>query len=310
VIAGLAIGLAATLELTVAEPPQRVHPVAWFGRAVAPVDREWRAPTLVGLLAVLVLPFSAAGVVAALVLAAGLATPWFATAAAGLALFVSTSLRMLLDEAWSVVATTVTDLDAARTSLRALAGRDASDLSAGQVRSAAVESAAENLADGLVAPLGAFLVGVVAGTALALAPTAALALGAGGAAWVKAVNTLDSMLGYRSKPVGWAPARVDDLVMWVPARASAVALALAARDPGALLRARPWLAGVPSPNSGWPMGTLSAAHDARLEKPGVYTLAPDARLPGVERAREAIGTVAVAGVLAYLAALVVVIAWS
>lgn len=309
-MAALAVAVAAALELGVAEPPQRLHPVAWFGKAIAPLDREWGSPKLVGGLGALALSLLAAAPVAALVWTAGLASPWLAPLVAGLALFVSTSLQMLLAEARSVVATSATDLDAARESLRALAGRAASGLSAGQVRSAAVESAAENLADGLVAPLGAFVVGVLAGTGLSLASTTALALGAGLAAWVKAVNTLDSMLGYRSKPVGWVPARLDDIVMWVPARASALALAVAARDPGALRRARQWLAGVPSPNSGWPMGTLSAAHGTKLEKPGVYTLAPDARLPTVERAQRAIRTVAVAGVLVYAAAtLVVIAAW-
>ena len=306
-IASLAVSLAATLEIAVAEPPRRLHPVAHFGRAVAPFDRAWPRPRVVGLTAALALPLAAGVIVAGSVWLAGLATPWLAAVVAGLWLFVVTSLRMLLAEARSTVATTDTDLDAARSSLRALAGRDATDLSAGQVRSAAVESAAENLADGLVAPLSGFAVAVLAGHAGGAGAVPALAFGAGTAAWVKAVNTLDSMLGYRSKPVGWAPARLDDLVMWVPARASAVLLAAVARDPGSLASVRSWLDGVPSPNSGWPMGTLAAAHDSRLEKPGVYTLAPTASLPSVTTAERAIRTVAIAGLLAYLLALTTVV---
>jgi len=297
-LAALAVAIAAVLELVVAEPPRRAHPVAVFGRAVAPLDRQWRRPRLVGLAGSLVLPLAAATVVAALVVLAGRLTPGLGALVAGLALFVTTSLRMLLDEARATVAATDGDLDAARSSLRALAGRDSSGLSAGEVRSAAVESAAENLADGLVAPLGAFLVGVVVGS-VAGDSTTALALGAGAAIWIKAVNTLDSMLGYRSKPVGWAPARLDDLAMWLPARAGAVLLAVAVGDPLALVRARSWLAGVPSPNSGWPMGTLAAAHGVRLVKPGVYTLAGGDSLPSTAVGQRAIRTVAVAGVLAY-----------
>ena len=306
-IAPLAVSLAAALEVAVAEPPHRLHPVAQFGRVVAPIDRAWARPRVVGLIAALGLPLAAGVFVAASVWLAGLVSPWLAAVAAGLWLFVATSLRMLLDEARSTVATTDTDLDAARSSLRALAGRDATDLSAAQVRSAAVESAAENLADGLVASLSGFAVAVLVGHAAGVGAVPALAFGAGVAAWVKAVNTLDSMLGYRSKPVGWAPARLDDLVMWVPARASAVLLAAVARDPGSLARARSWLDGVPSPNSGWPMGTLAAAHDSRLEKPGVYTLAPTASLPSVTTAERAIRTVAIAGALAYLLALATVV---
>ncbi len=92
-------------------------------------------------------------------------------------------------------------------------------------------------------------------------------------AWVKAVNTLDSMLGYRSKRVGdTRPSRRRGDV--APGTTSAVVLALACGSPRSVTRARAWLDGVPSPNSGWPMGTAAAALDVRLEKPGVYVLNP------------------------------------
>jgi adenosylcobinamide-phosphate synthase len=163
------------------------------------------------------------------------------------------------------------------------------------VRSAAVESVAENLADGLVAPLLAFAV---------LSPW--LPLAAGAATWVKAVNTADSMLGYHSKPVGWASARLDDAVMWVPARLSAALIAVAALDPGSLRRARRWARVPESPNSGWPMATLAAALDVRLEKPGAYSIG-SGRLPTVEDAKRGIRIVGVAGVLSFVGAGVV--AW-
>ncbi|MFB6169943.1 MAG: cobalamin biosynthesis protein, partial [Haloarculaceae archaeon] len=168
----------------------------------------------------------------------------------------------------------------------------------------AVESAAENLADGLVAPLLAF----------ALLAPASLALAAGGAAWVKAVNTLDSMLGYADKPVGWAPARLDDAVMWLPARLAAGLLALAAFDRRVPTRAGAWAGAPPSPNSGWPMGALAAALDCRLEKPGVYALNPDADLPAGATARRGIRVVRRAGALAWVGAALLaaagVVAWS
>lgn len=293
------VGLALVLDLLVAEPPTEFHPVAWFGRLVGPLDREWARPRLVGLVGALTLPLLAAGGVGALVAVVGQAHLLGGAVLAGIALFLTTSFRRLLTTAGAVSAATETDLTSARENLRALAGRDASALSAGQVRSAAVESAAENLADGLIAPLGAFAVGAGVPLALGGPPSLSLAAGVAGAVWVKAVNTMDSMLGYRSKPVGWAPARLDDLVMWLPARASAVFLAMAALRPTALPSAARWVAGVPSPNSGWPMGVLAAALDVRLEKPDVYVLNPDGDLPSVSLARRGVRTVAVAGLLAY-----------
>ncbi|MFC7194006.1 adenosylcobinamide-phosphate synthase CbiB [Halosimplex aquaticum] len=307
-----AVGVALALDAAAGEPPTRLHPVAWFGRLVAPLDRHWSRPRIVGALATGTLPIGAALAVGGLVGVAALQRPLAGAVAGGLALFVTTSLRRLLGVARAVTAASETDLDAARDQLRALAGRDASALSAGEVRSAAVESVAENLADGLVAPLGAFAALAAVGTRIApaVAPGAdpaavGLALAAAGAAWVKAVNTMDSMLGYRSKPVGWAPARLDDAVMWVPARASAVLLAAAFLAPGSLASARRWNEGVPSPNSGWPMGTIAAALDVRLEKPGVYELPGGPSLPTVADAQRAVRRAGVAGGLAYLAAGVV-----
>ncbi|MFB6218243.1 MAG: adenosylcobinamide-phosphate synthase CbiB [Halobacteriaceae archaeon] len=294
----LAVALATLLDLLVAEFPERAHPVAAFGRAVGAVDRAWARPRLVGALAALALPLAASGVAGAVVAAGGRLDPLLGAAVAGVVLFSTTSLRMLLAVAGEVVALTEADLPAARSRARALVGRDADDLSAAEVRSAAVESAAENLADGLVAPLLAF----------AAAAHLSLPAAAAAATWVKAVNTMDSMLGYPGTPVGAASARLDDAAMWVPARLSAALLAAAAGDPAALLRARQWAGAPDSPNSGWPMATLAAALGVRLEKPGAYRLNPRGALPSVAQARRGVRVVGVAGLLAIVGAGVV--SWS
>ncbi|WP_439025414.1 adenosylcobinamide-phosphate synthase CbiB [Haloarchaeobius sp. DT45] len=290
VAAAAAIGLGFALDVLTGEPPTDVHPVAWFGKLVAPVDREWAHPRVVGAVAALALPMLAAGVVGGSVFLVWQYDTWAGVGAAAVALYLATSLRMLLSEALRVIRLSEADEDAAREALLSLAGRDASELSAGELRSAAVESVAENLADGFVAPLAAFT----------LCTPVSLPLAAAAAAWVKAVNTLDSMLGYHSKPVGWAPARLDDVVMWLPARLSALLVAQVARQPRSVLRARYWLAEVPSPNSGWPMGVLAAVLDVRLEKPGVYVLNAGADLPSPQKARrgvQLVGSAALVGVL-------------
>ncbi|WP_224270075.1 adenosylcobinamide-phosphate synthase CbiB [Haloprofundus salinisoli] len=284
-----AVVLAAALDWTLREPPARIHPVALFGRLAARADRQWRRPKLVGVVAALALPLAAGGATAGVVALAAWLGSTAALVAAGLVLFSTTSLRMLLDAARRVVEDSDTDTEAAQKNLRALAGRDPTDLSSGELRSAAVESVAENLADGLVAPLLAFAL---------LAPLS-LPLAAAGAAWVKAVNTLDSMFGYRDKPVGWAPARLDDAVMWLPARLSAALVAVAAGNLGSLARARGWSGEPPSPNSGWPMATLAAVLDVRLDKPGVYVLNRNVALPTPADADHGIRVVAVAGGFAW-----------
>ncbi|UIP00294.1 cobalamin biosynthesis protein [Halobaculum sp. CBA1158] len=297
-----AVGLAAALDAAVAEPPSRVHPIAAFGRVVDAVDREWTRPRAVGVAVALVLPLAFAAVAwgvvegtASVVADAeiGAVPSAVATAVvAGVALFSLVSLRMLVSVATEVIEAAEGDADAARESAIALVGRDTSTLSAAEIRSAAVESAAENLADGLVAPLVAFAVGAQASPAVGVAA----------AAWVKGVNTLDSMLGYPGTPVGTASARLDDAVMWVPARVSAVLLAVAAGSPGSLLDAREWARVPASPNSGWPMATAAAALGVRLSKPGAYVLNPDADLPSLAAARAGVRAVAIAGALAFLLA--------
>lgn len=310
--AAAAVVIAVTLDRLFAEPPARLHPVVWLGRPVGVVDRHFRDSRLAGLVAAAALPLGFAGaaagaVLGGAVLAAGVAPESFvlpslpattavAAVLAGVVLFACSSLRMLLDAASEVVALSAADLEAARDALPALAGRDPSDLSAAAVRSAAVESAAENLADGLVAPLLAFACAAAGASLLgASTPFLALPLAAGAAAWVKGVNTLDSMLGYREKRVGRASARLDDAVMWLPARASAVCLGLAARSPGAVGRAHEWARVPASPNSGWPMATAAAALDVRLRKAGAYDLNPDRDLPDVETAAEGVRLVGRAG---------------
>ncbi|ELZ36791.1 CobD/CbiB family cobalamin biosynthesis protein [Halorubrum tebenquichense] len=330
--AAIAVVVAVALDAALGEPPGRVHPVALFGAAVAPFDRDWKRPDAVGVAVAVALPLAAAVAVGGTVaVAAGVGprlygVPPVGVAAAALALWVTVSRRMLVAVAAETVALTETDPEAARERVVALVGRDPSDLSPPDLRSAAVESAAENLADGVVAPLGWFVAGATAGVAAAgVAPLlaaslspAALALGGGSAAaaWAKAVNTLDSMLGYRSKPVGRASARLDDAVMSLPARASAVCLAVAARSPGSLRDARSLAREPASPNSGWPMATAAVALGVRLEKRGAYVLDGGPEPPTPATARDGVrlvGTaagVAAAVAVGWLLALAGVTAWS
>lgn len=296
----VAVVLAALLDRTVRELPSQVHPVAVFGSLVGRANREWDRPRLAGVGMALALPVLPTAVAFGIVSVAVALHPLLGALAAGAILFTTTSLQMLLEEAAGVIEASATDPAAARERLPALAGRDPADLSPELLRSAAVESASENLADGLVAPLLAFAL---------LAPVS-IALGAAAAAWLKAVNTLDSMLGYPSKPHGWASARLDDLVMWVPARLSALLLSAAALSPDPVLTARRWRGETASPNSGWPMATAAGALQVRLEKPDAYVLNELASLPTAEQARRGVALVGRAGLLAYtLAALPGVIVW-
>ena len=162
----VAIVLAFALDEAVAEPPTRFHPVAWFGRIVGACDRPWRYPHLTGGLVACVLPLTSAIVAGATIAFVSDITPKEHVVSivllgvlSGVWLFVTMSRRMLLDVTRGVIDDIETDPGRARDSIRALVGRDTMHLSPAELRSGAVESVAENLADGLVAPLLAFTIG-------------------------------------------------------------------------------------------------------------------------------------------------------
>ncbi|MFW6383986.1 MAG: adenosylcobinamide-phosphate synthase CbiB [Halodesulfurarchaeum sp.] len=296
-VGSLAVGIALALDAAIGEPPERIHPVVALGAVIDRLDRPYRHPRAVGVLIAVLLPLLAATVAAVPV---ALLQSWHPIAAGALAgglLFTMLSHRLLLSLARAVIEATERDLDGAKDAVVGLVGRDTAELDAAEVRSAAVESLAENLADGLVAPLLAF----------ALGSLLSLPVAVGGAVWVKTVNTLDSMVGYPDRPLGTGGARLDDLAEWLPARISAGLIALAAGDPAGLQRARRWAGDPPSPNSGWPMASMAAVLDTRLQKPGAYDLGPGTPLPDRETALAGVAVGRRAGWLAF--GLAGVIAW-
>ncbi|MBU1276495.1 MAG: adenosylcobinamide-phosphate synthase CbiB [Proteobacteria bacterium] len=263
------IAIAAVADASLGDPPSWPHMVRYMGRSIAWLEGQLRSVAsspfglrMAGLLLVLL-------VVGGFSLAAGLAL-WLAGAVAAplawlLSLLLSwqcLSAGQLWREAHSVLAALDGhELELARKRLSMIVGRDTKYLDLRGVRRAVVETVAENFNDGVVAPL----------LYLAL-------LGPVGAVAYKAVNTLDSMVGYRDeryRDLGWAAARLDDLVGWVPARFSALLLVAACPLLG-LDAGEAWRAALrdhgahKSPNSAWPEAAAAGALGVRLGGPNYY----------------------------------------
>ena len=281
------------LDLAFGDPPNRWHPVAWLGRVIAASRRRLAHGSPPWLL------FTGGGVtigVAILAALAGVAVVRVAASlgAAGvvleaLALSCCLSVRGL----WRAAAEIATRLDrndlaGARAALGFhLVSRPTSDLDAGEVAAATVESVAENLTDSVVAPTLMYLL-----------------FGLPGAALYRAVNTADAMIGYRDGALeyfGKLAARLDDVLNLVPARVAALALVAAA----ALTRAAPSRAWrimwrdhgrTASPNAGWTMAAMAGALRVRLVKRGAYSLG-DGALPSVTDVRRSLTVMAVAALL-------------
>ena len=202
--AGLALGFAADRILG---DPQRGHPVAGFGRVAGSLERRTYADSRIAGVGQVMILVGATGVMGLIMerLAAGRPVVRIALTAA--ATWTVLGGRSLGDEASAVaVRLTRNDLAGGRVQVRNLVGRDTADLGAEEIARACVESVAENTSDAVVAPL---LWGAVGGMPGLLA--------------YRAANTLDAMIGHRStryRRFGWAAARLDDLVNWVPARVS------------------------------------------------------------------------------------------
>jgi len=252
--------LALALDLALGDPRRLPHPVAVIGRLITLLESRLRyffgnergAGVLLLLLTV--------GISAA--------TAWLAlyglaevNALAGLlgAAYISytcLAARSLHCESALVAdALAAGDREAARRYLSRIVGRDTHDLSDSEIWRALVETVAENTADGIVSPLFWLTLG---------GPVAGIAF--------KAVSTLDSMVGYKNEQylrIGWASARMDDLLNFIPARLTALLMVIAAPLAGLSWRnaARITLRdrrNHPSPNSGHPEAAAAGALGVRL----------------------------------------------
>jgi adenosylcobinamide-phosphate synthase len=264
--AALVVALALALDLALGDPPNRWHPVAWLGRALA-VGRarlcHGPAPWLVVSGAGLTVGVAAlAAGSGTLVVTLGAALGPAALVLEALVLKSTLSLRGLVGAAREVArALERGDLGSARRSLGwHLVSRPTAALDAGHVASGAIESVAENLTDALVAPVAFFLV-----------------LGLPGVLAYRALNTADAMLGYREGALehfGKVAARLDDLANLLPARLAALAIVLSAGSAAGqawatMARDRTRTA---SPNAGWTMAAMAGALGVRLQKPAAYRL--------------------------------------
>ena len=239
------------------------HPVEWIGAVIARLDRSLnrgaaRKPR--GVLAlVIVMALALAATVPLTLALRSHESGWIIEALLAGSLL---SQKSLEDHVRAVADGLERGVAAGRVAVGRIVGRDTRALDRSGVAKAAIESLAENMSDGVLAPLFWLLVA-----------------GLPGAALYKAINTADSMIGHLSKTYrgfGWAAARADDLANLIPSRATGWLIVLAASlSPGAsgrsalriMARDAP---GHVSPNAGWPEAALAGALNVRLGGPRSY----------------------------------------
>jgi len=269
------------LDLAIGDPRWLPHPVRLIGRGIAFLENALRSRILkshekiagVLLVVLIVLP---AALIAYLIRQALLLPGRGILAAAAAAIMVylvatTLALRELVSSTNLVIGSVKQgDLVMARSNLSMIVGRDTQNLDEDGVLRAAIETVAENLSDGVIAPLFYLALG---GLPLAIA--------------YKAVNTLDSMVGYKNeqyRSFGWAAARLDDIANFIPARLTGLFVVFASfcyflpRRPGtAFSLARDSFRIMrrdgrnhTSPNSGIPEAAMAGSLGIRLGGPSTY----------------------------------------
>ncbi len=228
------------------------HPAVLMGRAVAWLDETLNSDPLArqkGVAAML-----------ALVIGAGLLGLILRVIPGNivdiLVLAVLLAQRSLSDHVLDVARGLRASLAAGRAAVGQIVSRDTSAMDESAVARSAIESAAENLSDGVVAPIFWFLIGGLPGLLI-----------------YKITNTADSMIGYltpRHARFGWAAAKLDDVLNWLPARITAVMILLVTWRFDVMDKVMEEAPNHRSPNAGWPEAALAHAQNFALSGPRSY----------------------------------------
>ncbi len=245
------------LDLIFGDPERLPHPIVWFGKLISWGEHRLNrgqhrmAKGAVMSVAYILLMFF---VLWGLIRLVPNAILWCVLNT--IIIFYCLAGTTLIREVRNVFLALDESLEAGRKQVARIVGRDTSELTAQEVRTAALETLAENLSDGVIAPL--FWLAV---------------LGVPGMVAYKMVNTLDSMIGYRTeryKDFGCWAARIDDIANYIPARLTAVLMVIASGKLSLLKFV--WRNGRKhaSPNSGYPEAALAGALDCRFGGPHYY----------------------------------------
>ncbi|ADI73132.1 cobalamin biosynthesis protein CobD [Methanohalobium evestigatum Z-7303] len=277
--------IATVFDLLVGEPPASIHPVVWIGKFIAFMDKSSpdKSRKLYGifLAAICIVFASAIGYIITLFTAASYIPETVAILISAYFLKSTFAIRSLITPGQDIYNDLIQNrLDDVRSKLKIFVSRDPSELNSSQMSSAVIESTSENFTDGILSPIFYYSI---------LGPFGLVAVYA-----YKAVNTLDSMIGYKNdayKELGYVSAKLDDILNWIPARISVVFIALSAFVVNIFvekklsiidsLKCAYYEGGLTSsPNSGYPMAAVSGALRVKLEKPDTYTLGDS--FPGPE----------------------------
>ena len=251
------------LDLIFGDPSKLPHPIVWFGKSIAFFEHHLNkgshrklkgALVAIGLIvSVFVITYLIRHYLNLLPSITGKGWGWVFDS---ILVFFCLAGTTLIREVREVFLAVDRSLEEGRKQVARIVGRDTTELSAQEVRTAALETLAENLSDGVIAPLFWFAI-----------------LGVPGMLTYKMINTLDSMIGYKTeryRDFGCWAAHIDDVANYIPARLTALLMAIA--SPRKSLLRFIWRNGRrhASPNSGYPEAALAGILNCRFGGPHYY----------------------------------------
>ena len=247
------------LDRLFGDPERLPHPVVLFGKMIAKGERmlnlgKWRV--LKGALLAVMLITVVVFATWTMIVVADKVNIYLGMAMRAILVFYCLAGTTLIREVRQVFYAIDSSLDEGRQQVARIVGRDTSELTDEEVRKAALETLAENLNDGVIAPLFWFAIG-----------------GVPAMMGYKMVNTLDSMIAYHSPrylKFGKAAARIDDIANYIPARLTALLMLIAARRPNLVSFVMKYGPCHASPNSGWPEAALAGILGCRFGGPHIY----------------------------------------
>ena len=247
------------LDLALGDPSWLPHPVVGFGRMISWCEHRWNGGAhrkwKGGVVAVALIALVFFATFAVLYGLSSLSVV-VGVCLKGVLVFCCLAGTTLIREVKEVFRATDRSLEEGRRQVARIVGRDTSQLSAQEILTAALETLAENLSDGVIAPLFWLAVGGVPGMMA-----------------YKMVNTLDSMIGYRTerfRDFGCVAARIDDLANYLPARLTALLMVVVSGRLSLLCFVARYGHRHASPNSGYPEAALAGILDCRFGGPHYY----------------------------------------
>ena len=243
------------LDLLIGDPQRLPHPVVWFGKIIALGEHRLNRGSHRRLKGALMALFLIALVFTLTFVLTWLLKDW-AWVFNALIVFYCLAGTTLIREVRAVFLALDRSLEEGRAQVARIVGRDTSELTAQEVRTAALETLAENLSDGVIAPLFWFAL-----------------LGTPGMLAYKMVNTLDSMIGYRTeryRDFGCWAAHIDDIANYIPARLTAFLMIVGSWRLSKWSFVMKYGRCHASPNSGYPEAALAGILDCRFGGPHYY----------------------------------------